>query len=156
MQIIQKITNDPSDVKYFAQKKIKWSYNLEKAPWWGGFYERNVKSLKRCLKTAIGRAKLSYDEFVTVVTEAGMILNCRPISYASSEDLEEPLTPSHLIVGRRLTALPEIDSPVDADLRISSGDLSRRATHLDTILTTTFVSVGEHNIFLNYEMPITN
>ena len=135
MQIIQKITNDPSDVKYFAQKKIKWSYNLEKAPWWGGFYERNVKSLKRCLKTAIGRAKLSYDEFVTLVTEAGMILNCRPISYVSSEDLEEPLTPSHLIVGRRLSTLPEIDSPADADFRISPGDLSRRARHLDTILT---------------------
>ena len=80
MQIIQKITNDLSDVKYFAQKKIKWSYNLEKAPWWGSVYEQNVKSLKRCLKTAIGRVKLSYDEFLTVVTEAGMILNCRPIS----------------------------------------------------------------------------
>ena len=63
------------------------------------------------------------------------ILNCRPISYVSSEDLEEPLTPSHLIVGRRLGALPEIDSPADADFRISPDDLSRRARHLDMILT---------------------
>ena len=132
---LEKITNDPSVVKYFAQEKIKWSYNLEKAPWWGGFYERLVKSLKRCLKKTIGRAKLSYDELVTVVTEAEMILNCRPISYVSSEDLEEPLTPSHLIVGRRLGALPEIDSPADADFRISPDDLSRRARHLDMILT---------------------
>ena len=100
-------------------------------PWWGGFYERLLNSLKKI----IGRATLSYDELVTVVTEAEIILNCRPISYVSSEDLEEPLTPSHLIVGRRLGALPEIDSPADADFRISPDDLSRRARHLDMILT---------------------
>ena len=29
---LEKITNYPSDVKYFVQEKIKWSYNLEKAP----------------------------------------------------------------------------------------------------------------------------
>ena len=62
-----------------------------------------------------------------------MILNCRPISYASSKDQEEPLTPSHLIAGRRLSARPEIDSPADADFIISPDDLSRRATHLDMI-----------------------
>ena len=30
---LEKIINDPTVVKYFAQEKIKWSYNLEKAPW---------------------------------------------------------------------------------------------------------------------------
>ena len=30
---LEKITNDPSVVKYFAEEKIKWSDNLEKAPW---------------------------------------------------------------------------------------------------------------------------
>ena len=63
------------------------------------------------------------------------ILNCRPISYVSSEDLEEPVTPSHLIVNRRLSALPEIDSPADADFRISPHDLSSRARYLDMILS---------------------
>ena len=29
---LEEITNYPSDVKYFAQENIKWSYNLEKAP----------------------------------------------------------------------------------------------------------------------------
>ena len=29
---LEKITNYPIDVKYFVQQKIKWSYNLEKAP----------------------------------------------------------------------------------------------------------------------------
>ena len=47
---------------------------------------------------------------VTVLVEVEATLNSRPISYVSSEDMEEPLTPSHLLMGRRLCSLP---SPVD-------------------------------------------
>ena len=39
----------------------------------GRFSRRLVKSLKTCLKKTIGRTKLSYDELVTVLTEAAMI-----------------------------------------------------------------------------------
>lgn len=63
---LEKIMNDPSVIRHFTQERIKWSYNLEKAPWWGGFYERLVKSLKSGLKKTIGRAKLTQDELVTV------------------------------------------------------------------------------------------
>ena len=101
---------------------------MEKAPWWGGFYERLVKSLKSSLKKTIGRTKLTQDELVSVVAEAEMILNSRLISYVSSENVEEPLAPAHLIIGRRISALPEVDSPVDEDFGISQNDLSRRET----------------------------
>jgi hypothetical protein len=67
----------------------------------------NVGSTKRCLRKVIGQSKLSYDELHTVVAEIEMVLNSRPISYISSEDLEEPLTPSHLMVGRCLCNLPD-------------------------------------------------
>ena len=125
---LEKIMNDPSVIRYFTQERIRWSYILEKAPWWGGFYERLVKSLKSSLKKTIGRAKLTQDELVTVVAEAEMILNCQPISYVSSEDVEEPLSPAHLIIGRRISALP------DEDFGISQNDLSRRERHLNMIL----------------------
>ena len=101
------VMQDPEVKKYFTKEGIRWSYNLEKAPWQGGFYERLVKSLKRCLKKTIGQAKLSFDELATVIAEAEMILNSRPLSYISSEDLEEPLTPSHLLCGRRIMSLPD-------------------------------------------------
>ena len=71
---------------------------------------------------------------MTVVAEAEMILNCRPISYVSTEDLEEPLTPGHLIIGRRISGLPEVGCPQDEDFGISQSDLSRRARHLNMIL----------------------
>ena len=66
-----------------------------------------MKSTKCCLKKTIGKVKLTYDELLTALTEVEMILNCRPLSYISTEDIEEPLTPSHLMTGRRLLSLPD-------------------------------------------------
>ena len=36
-------------IRNFATFEARWKYNLAKAPWWGGFYERMVQSVKRCL-----------------------------------------------------------------------------------------------------------
>ena len=53
--------------------------------------------MKRYLKKTIGGAILTYEELLTVVVEVESILNCRPLSYVSSEDPEKPLAPSHLL-----------------------------------------------------------
>ena len=71
---------------------------MEKSPWWGGVFERLIWSVKRCLKKIVGRATLTHEELLTVITEIEMI-NCRPLSYVTQDDLEEPITPSHLLVG---------------------------------------------------------
>ena len=73
---------------------------LEKAPWLGGIFERLVKSTKRCLRKMVGQAKLSLDELQTVIVEIESIVNSRPLSYLASSDMEEPLTLSHLLIGR--------------------------------------------------------
>ena len=65
-----------------------------------------MKSTKRCLKTTIGKATLTHDELVTITIEVEMILNSRPHSYMFTEDIKEPLTPSHLLIGRRDLSLP--------------------------------------------------
>ena len=44
-----------------------------------------------------------------------MIVNSRPLSYVSSEDLEEPLTPSHLLCGYRVLSLPDPRTAVEDD-----------------------------------------
>jgi len=47
-----------------------------------------VKSTKKCLRKAIGRAQLTYDELLTTLTEVEMILNSRPLSYMASDDTD--------------------------------------------------------------------
>lgn len=84
-----------SNTLKFAGNRIQWSFNLEKAPWWGGIFERMVRSVKRCLWKTV---ELTLDELTTAVTE---VVKSRPLTYVSTEDMEE------LITGRRLMSLPD-------------------------------------------------
>ena len=58
--------------------KVKYVFNIESPPWWkrGGVLERMVTSTKRGLKKAIGGARLTFEELLTVITEMEMIINC--------------------------------------------------------------------------------
>ena len=103
----KQVITDPAVSKYLSGLKMEWCHNLEKAPWWGGAFERIIGMTKRCLRKIVGRAKFTYDELSTAVTEIESILNSRPLSFISSEDLEEPLTPFHLLYGRRLSNLSD-------------------------------------------------
>ena len=67
-----------------------------------------------------------------------MVINSRPLSYVSIDDQEEPLTPSHLLVGRRLMNLPDHISArdqIDEEVEVDSNLLTRRAQHLNKTLT---------------------
>ena len=86
---------------------VEWQFNLAKAPWWGGMFERLVQMVKRCLKKMIGRACLTYDELSTVIIEVKGVINSRPLCYVTSHDLDQPITPAHLLSGKRLLSLPD-------------------------------------------------
>ena len=94
--------------QYLLKLTVKWSFNLEKAPWWGGFFEQMVQSVKQCLRKSIRSAMLSYDELSTVLTKSRSHYKFKTNLYLSSEDLEEPLTPSHLLmIGHHVLSLPD-------------------------------------------------
>ena len=112
----------------------KWSFNLERAPWWGGMFERLVKSVKGVLRKTIGSARLTTDELSSVLAEVEQVINSRPLSYISSDDTNEVLTPFHLIFGRRLPFQPATDGEDDMSFNDKSGDLTRRLAHLTRIL----------------------
>jgi len=64
--------------------------------------------IPRDAREKIGPARFSYDELLTALSEVEMVLNSRPRSYVSADDLKEPLTPSHSIVERRLMNTPDL------------------------------------------------
>ena len=64
-----------------------------------------VRSTKCCLRKLIGRAHFSLDELTTTLAEIEAVFNSRPLSYVSGDDMEEPITPSHLIVDHRILNL---------------------------------------------------
>ena len=61
--------------RYFADKGVSWEFITEKAPWHGGFWERLIKSTKRCLKKQIGRTSLTFEELRTILVEIEATLN---------------------------------------------------------------------------------
>ena len=88
--------------RFNAERGIRWRFNLSRAPWWGGMFERLIRSTKRCLKKAIGRRRLTYEELETVLIDVEAVLNSRPLTYLYANDTDTPITPSHLFCGRRL------------------------------------------------------
>ena len=125
-------------VDHLAGVRVEWVFNIERALWWGGVFERMIRSTKRCLEKMIGQAKLSLDELHTMIVEIESIINSRPLSYVSSSDLEEPLTPSHLLLGRRILNLPDnlgyLPDPADEEFTVDSSHLRRRVRHLSNTL----------------------
>ena len=44
---------------FVANQGITWNFILEKAPWWGGYYERMIQLVKRRLRKILGKALLT-------------------------------------------------------------------------------------------------
>ena len=94
---LRKLYNQTRVKSELETKRITWRFNLERAPWWGGFFERMVRSVKRYLRKVLGNAKLTLDELNTVLVEVEGTLNSRPLTDAFEEFEGEVLTPSYLI-----------------------------------------------------------
>ena len=92
---------------YLNTQRIKWRFNLARAPWWGGFYERMVSITKASLSKVVGRALLKYDELEEVLLDIECFMNNRPLCY-QEEEIEYPiLTPNLLIHGTSAYFLEE-------------------------------------------------
>jgi hypothetical protein len=79
---------------------IKQRFILPASPWWRGFYERLVRTVKSCLKKTLGRTYTTFEELQTILCDVEIAINNRPLAYLSEDDLDEPLTAFHLIQGR--------------------------------------------------------
>ena len=113
-----------------AEKRITRKFIVERAPWWGGFWEKLIRSVKRPLKKVIGKSTLSLDELHTILTEIEAVINARPITYVCSDDesISYPLTPADLIYGRRITNQPHYE------IVSTNNSLTRRSQHHKELL----------------------
>lgn len=132
-----KAIKDPQILEYFSGKGITCRFIVERAAWWGGFWERLVRSVKTSLRKVLGKASLTFEEMPTLLAEVEATLNSRPLTFVHNElDKPQPLTPAHFLVGERLTSLPPKPFPADYDHpTVSKADMTKRWRYRNRLMT---------------------
>lgn len=111
---LHRILNDPQDQQKITdectRKGIKWTFIPPRAPNFGGLWEAAVKTAKTSLSKTIGNARLSYEDYATVLAQVEANMNTRPLTPLSEDPDElDVLTPGHLLTGSSFAALPDPD-----------------------------------------------
>ena len=89
-----------------SKKGVQWQFIPKRAPWYGEFWEQLIGLTKISLKTIFGRTFTTLLDLQTLIVEIEAILNDWPLTHLSFDVTDpEPLTPSHLIYGRRIVML---------------------------------------------------
>ena len=70
---------------YIAQQEIIWQFNLSRAPWWGGQFERHISLIKGAMYKTIGKNSLTWYELEEVLMVIQITLNNRPLYYVEDD-----------------------------------------------------------------------
>jgi hypothetical protein len=89
-------------------KQIKWIFNPPTAAWWGGWWERLVRTVKDLLKNMLGNSRLDYDQLRTSLSYVENIINERPLTVVTEDNNDLiPLTPAMFLRGMNNGNFPE-------------------------------------------------
>ncbi|XP_003742241.1 uncharacterized protein LOC100902447 [Galendromus occidentalis] len=94
--------------EFMSVRGFQWSFNVPRAAWWGGQFERLVRVTKDCMRKTLNGAVLSLFGFMTAIKEIEAIINSRPLTVLpDNPSLPEALTPAHFITGANSLSLPK-------------------------------------------------
>ena len=68
---LQQVREDEQFNHILAGLTIKWWFNLSRAPWWGGQFERLIGLFKNAFYKSIGNGTLKWSELEEVVLDVG-------------------------------------------------------------------------------------
>ena len=123
---VRTIREDEKLQGYLQDHEIQWQFNLSRAPWWGGQFERLIGVVKQAMYKTIGGTTLSWAELSEVILDVEVQVNRRPLSYVE-DDVQLPvLTPSSYLF-QRSNLLPEKEP-----WREETKSLRKRAKYLKT------------------------
>lgn len=121
---ISKVMSDEKFHDLLADQQIKWKFNLSRAPWWGGQFERMIGLVKSALNKTVGNGLLTWAELEKILSDVEVALNNRPLSYVD-EDVQLPLLTPNSFMFVQPNTLPELQPHHSEDC-----DLRKRARYL--------------------------
>ena len=96
------IFHDPRTFYYFAHRGITWKFIAPRADWWGGWWQRMVGTMKRCIRKVLGKRQADDEEMNTILASIETAINSRPLT---QNDGPEALTPAHFLHWGRLNTI---------------------------------------------------
>ena len=93
-----------------------------------------VKVVKTSLHKVIGKSKSSYEELEILLIQIESIVNFRPLTFITTEEVCEPFTPSHLVYGKRLVLAIDNKYINDTAFDILSEQCSNRVKCIQKLL----------------------
>ena len=123
-ELLVELSDNPEVRYYFRTINLNWHFIHARSPWEGGFYERLVGVVKKCLKLCMHNKTFNYDDIVTLLSEVSSRVNNRPLCYLSSNrESIEALTPNHLLFGYTIDCMPPLEPHEDDQDYISRNHL---------------------------------
>ncbi|KZS05691.1 Uncharacterized protein APZ42_031050 [Daphnia magna] len=126
------LRSDPAIHDLLAMRKTECIFSASLAPWWGGFWESMVRTIKDLLRRSNGRACLKYDELEVSLIETDSVVNARPLTYvAEGSDDPLPITPNQFLNNRPSNCTPvepakNLMAPDATNLKLLEMDRQRR------------------------------
>ena len=74
-RIIHVLTADSVAMNFISNAGITWHFSANLAPWWGGFWERMVRTMKELSRKTIVLRSLTYDQLATVRADIEQVIN---------------------------------------------------------------------------------
>ena len=123
-KLLKTIMADEQLQDHLAHFRIRWKFNLSRAPWWGGQFERLIGLVKRALHKEVGCGMLKWAELQDVLLDVEVALNNRPLSYVEDDPQLPALSPNSLLFGQP-NLLPELEHH-----HVETLDFRKRAKYL--------------------------
>ena len=124
--------------EFLSARNIAWEFIPAHAPWWGGFWERLIGSMKRhylATLNSAARRNPDFEMFGTILAETAAIMNSRPITQLDWSS-GQVLTPMNLLTGQRAycrefdlqtDCVPETDLSAIGHMEVLTRDVQRHA-----------------------------
>jgi hypothetical protein len=112
---------------------LEWRFIPPISPWWGGWWEKLVRSTKSALQKTLGRRTLTEEQLLTTLVEVEACLNSRPLTCQADDvtDRYDVITPAHFLIGRPFfTPVKEADEACD----VTNERLVERKQHRHAVL----------------------
>ena len=121
---IKQVQNDEKLNDFLARHQITWKFNLSRAPWWGGQFERMIGLVKTAMRKTISNTYLTFDELKEVFLDVEIAFNGRPLSYVE-DDAQLPVLTPYSMLFSQTNILPEREAYHE-----ENPQLRRRAKYL--------------------------